>query len=96
MKRNHIHLKTQNKISNTVHFISVAKVLEHESTSSKKRKRESVASGTTSKRKKPSAESTPKMCRTMHSLLWDVQHYGLSARHCKCPYRSPAHILSTT
>lgn len=64
MKRNHIHLKTQNKISNTVHFISVAKVLEHESTSSKKRKRESVSSGTTSKRKKPSAESTPKMCRT--------------------------------
>ena len=60
MKRNHIHLKTQNKISNTVHFISVAKVLEHESTSSKKRKRESVSSGTT----KPSAESTPKMCRT--------------------------------
>ena len=21
---------------------------------------------------------------------------GLSTRHCKCPYRSPAHILSTT
>jgi len=27
-----------------------------------------------------------------HSL-WDAQ---MSARHCKCPYSSPAHILSTT
>ena len=31
--------------------------------------------------------------KVLKHSLWDAQ---MSARHCKCPYSSPANILSTT